>query len=219
MFWFCVFGPVVWCVFVFNLIVHRSRKTGKDIIRQKWRHVYPRVNRTLQWGICGFKILDRLYMRRSWAVYFRWLIRRDYRTKFFFFAYYGRKLRSLFPMRYFWCTMRRCMPCSRKSNKFRMGKGRGHKVIGWYLSLNAGTVIVEYLYPREIYFRYIRRLLRMIFSTRLQYLQRRRDFLYTGLTRRNTYVPYYFDLSRLYYGCTNDTPSEHDLRYHRYLVN
>ena len=112
-----------------------SLKNKKLLARFKRRHYYPRVAKQLIWGNSGLKLLSRAILPRRRLRWIKIWMKWHYKLSFLKFK---KKKRG----RYYWFKLKNCMPCTKKSDKSRMGKGKG-KLVGWYCNLLAGNIILE----------------------------------------------------------------------------
>lgn len=162
-----------------------SKKTSKIIPAQKWRHTHPIEQRYLAWGNCGFKLLETLWFLRRRAFWMkRWL---KWHYKMTFLHYKKKKLRK---RRYYWFHIKRCIPCSRKSDKMRMGKGRG-KLGSWYSRLNAGNFVLEFKFAKEHVLRDLYNYFRRKFVVKLHCVFRTSAKSYSNFNGKTTFNWYY----------------------------
>lgn len=143
--------------------MRRSKRTSKPIFAQKHRKFINYNEKCLQWGMSGIRLLGRFSItrRRTWffKLWFKWYYKRYYRVKrkrvdytrvgAAHFRKYGRgKTWKRTRRTFYWFRARRAVPVLHKSNKSRMGKGRG-KLYSWISHVKAGTILTEFAYYKK----------------------------------------------------------------------
>lgn len=145
-------------IYSVTVTVRRSKRTSKPIYNQKHRSMVPYAERRLQWGAYGVRLLGRFSItrRRTWflKLWLKWYHTNYYRRKprrvdlkkkgqeFFRRHGYGMTWKKTLRA-FYWLRARRAIPILHKSNKARMGKGRG-KLYSWLTHVRAGTILVEF---------------------------------------------------------------------------
>lgn len=161
-----------------------SKKNNKIIASQKWRHTHPLETRELAWGVCGFKILETLFLLRRRVFWLKRWLKWHYKSTFMHF-----KKKKLRRRRYYWFHIKRCIPCCRKSDKLRMGKGRG-KLGSWFSHLNAGNFLFEFRYQKSRILKHLFQFFTHRFIVKLHLVYRNNLKTYSNVDGRTTHKTY-----------------------------